>query len=162
MAPVLAVSLPRSLVSCVKYGKNHTRLCWGLNNNNSTRSVVWVGGVRQKSSPATASLVGEENTTDASSPMDTTTTSQKPKDSLDLTFCDHESAFKSKTTAEIMRALMVFRMCGIKMLVDNNEKVGVAGNLSRRPLCIRTCVCVCFNIYITIVATHTPTNSSGS
>lgn len=78
--------------------------------------------------------------------MDTsTTTSQQHKDSLDLTFCDHESAFKSKTTAEIMRALMVFKMCGIKMLVDNNEKVGVAE--IEAAMCV--CVCVCVSIYIT-------------
>ncbi|KAK3870254.1 hypothetical protein Pcinc_024515 [Petrolisthes cinctipes] len=117
MAPVLVISLPRSLGSCVKYGKNHTRLCWGLNR----RPVVGLveSGIRHKSSPATASLV-EENTT--TSQMDTAS-HQDSKDSLDLTFCDHEKAFKSKTSGEIIRALMVFKMCGIKFLVDNNEKL---------------------------------------
>lgn len=45
------------------------------------------------------------------------------RDELDLTFCDHEAAFRSKTNAEVLRALLVFKMCGIPYLVKNNEKV---------------------------------------
>jgi hypothetical protein len=38
---------------------------------------------------------------------------------------DHSAAFKSKTTWEVLRALMVFQVCGINVVVDNNEKVRV-------------------------------------
>jgi len=45
----------------------------------------------------------------------------KKKDELDLSFEDHNAAFKSKTTMEVVRALVVFQLCGINKLVDNNE-----------------------------------------
>ena len=38
---------------------------------------------------------------------------------------DHSAAFKSKTTWEVLRALMVFQVCGINVVVDNNERVSV-------------------------------------
>ena len=44
-------------------------------------------------------------------------------------FClsqDHKAAFKSKTTMEVFRALVVFQLCGIKKLVDNNEMASCA------------------------------------
>lgn len=41
---------------------------------------------------------------------------------LDLTFEDHSSAFKSKTTWEVLRAYLVFQVCGIHFIVDNNER----------------------------------------
>jgi len=47
----------------------------------------------------------------------------RKKDELDLTFEDHGAAFKSKTTWEVLRALMVFQVCGINVVVDNNEKL---------------------------------------
>jgi len=47
----------------------------------------------------------------------------RKKDELDLTFEDHSAAFKSKTTWEVLRALMVFQVCGINVIVDNNEKL---------------------------------------
>ena len=36
---------------------------------------------------------------------------------------DHRAAFKSKTTWEVVRALVVFQLCGVKILVSNNEMV---------------------------------------
>ncbi|XP_068249833.1 proline dehydrogenase 1, mitochondrial isoform X1 [Palaemon carinicauda] len=108
MAPVLVASLPRSLASCVRYGPKHTKICWSLSSS--------VGSRRHKSTPAAASLV-EENGRIATSHED------EKKDSLDLTFCDYEAAFKSKTTWEVLRAMLVFQMCGIKPLVENNDKL---------------------------------------
>ena len=40
-----------------------------------------------------------------------------------FSFQDHRAAFKSKTTWEVLRAMLVYQLCGINMLVDNNEKV---------------------------------------
>ena len=39
---------------------------------------------------------------------------------------DHNAAFKSKTTMEVLRALLVYKLCGIDQLVDNNEMVGLS------------------------------------
>jgi proline dehydrogenase len=44
-------------------------------------------------------------------------------DALDLTFLDHNAAFKSKKTWEVLRAYLVFQLCSITPLVANNEKV---------------------------------------
>jgi len=46
---------------------------------------------------------------------------KRKKDQLDLNFEDHRAAFKSKSTWEVIRALMVFQLCGINVLVSNNE-----------------------------------------
>jgi hypothetical protein len=45
----------------------------------------------------------------------------KPK--LDLTFEDSKTAFKSKTTLELMRGLLVFQLCSINLLIDNQKTV---------------------------------------
>jgi len=44
-------------------------------------------------------------------------------DALDLTFMNHNAAYKSKTTKEVLRAYTVFQLCSITPLVANNEKV---------------------------------------
>lgn len=49
---------------------------------------------------------------------------QVPKrDPLDLTFANPEAAFKSKTTWEVVRALIVYHLCSSSYLVENNTKV---------------------------------------
>ena len=48
---------------------------------------------------------------------------ERKVDELDLTFLDHKAAFKSKTTWQVLRAYLVFNLCAIKPLVDNNEAV---------------------------------------
>ncbi len=48
---------------------------------------------------------------------------KRKADKLDLTFLDHHAAFKNKSTWEVFRAYVVFQLCGIKFLVDNNERV---------------------------------------
>ncbi len=53
---------------------------------------------------------------------------KKRVDKLDLSFLNHEAAFKSKSTWEVLRALLVFQMCSIGTLVDNNEKVSMDRN----------------------------------
>lgn len=40
-----------------------------------------------------------------------------------ISFNDGKSAYRSKTTFEIFRALLVFRLCSFNFLVDNNLKV---------------------------------------
>jgi len=45
------------------------------------------------------------------------------RDSLDLTFNDHKAAYKSKKTSEVARAYLVMSLCGIKPLVQHNDKL---------------------------------------
>lgn len=118
MAPVVAASLPRSLATCVS-AHRYSRACWGL-----SRGGLGVQQARLKSTPA-AALV-EENTAVEAPPHD-----DNHREELDLTFCDHQAAFRSKTNAEVVRALLVFKMCGIPYLVKNNEKV--RGSLAKAP-----------------------------
>lgn len=44
-------------------------------------------------------------------------------DPLDLKFNDPIAAFKSKTTMELMRAYVVYQMCSIEYIVENNMTV---------------------------------------
>lgn len=46
---------------------------------------------------------------------------QKPK--LDLTFEDSKTAFKAKTNLELLRGLLVFQLCGINLLIDNQKSL---------------------------------------
>lgn len=40
---------------------------------------------------------------------------------IDLSFEDSEAAFKSKTNFELLRGFLVFQLCGIKFLLDNQK-----------------------------------------
>jgi len=44
-------------------------------------------------------------------------------DPLDTRFSDPEASFKSKTTWEVLRALVVYELCSINFLVENNMKI---------------------------------------
>nr|CAH7756082.1 unnamed protein product [Callosobruchus chinensis] len=48
---------------------------------------------------------------------------QPPKDPLDVSFEDAKAAFKSKTNFELIRAYVVYTLCSIEFLVDNNMKL---------------------------------------
>ena len=52
--------------------------------------------------------------------------SNKPK--LDLSFEDGKTAFKSKSTLELMRGLLVFQVCSINFLIENQKTVSLAFN----------------------------------
>lgn len=52
-------------------------------------------------------------------------TGERKTDKLDLSFLDHNAAFKSKTTWQVLRAYIVFNLCAIRPLVDNNEMVSL-------------------------------------
>lgn len=42
---------------------------------------------------------------------------------VDLSFSNAEEAYRSKSNFEIIRSLLVFNLCSIKYLVDNNKEV---------------------------------------
>ena len=45
--------------------------------------------------------------------------------SIDLSFENFEEAYKSKTNLELFRALLVFNVCTINPIVDNNKAVSI-------------------------------------
>ena len=48
---------------------------------------------------------------------------RKPK--LDLTFEDSKTAFKAKKNLELLRGYLVFQLCSMNLLVDNQKTVGL-------------------------------------
>lgn len=72
--------------------------------------------IRQKSSHAPASLLADGKASEAAQPL-------AIRDQLDLTFNDARQAYRSKSTWEILRAYIVFRLCSVEYLVENNQKV---------------------------------------
>lgn len=46
-----------------------------------------------------------------------------PRDQLDLTFNDARQAYRSKSTWEILRAYLVFKLCSIELLVQHNQRL---------------------------------------
>lgn len=83
------------------------------------------GGKRWKSTPAIGinpSVVSsKEGDKDIISVVNDLPTGERKTDKLDLSFLDHNAAFKSKTTWQVLRAYIVFNLCAIRPLVDNNE-----------------------------------------
>jgi len=49
--------------------------------------------------------------------------SSRTSDNLELNFDDYRTAFKSKSTLGLLRALTVYNLCSVKYLVDNNDVI---------------------------------------
>lgn len=120
MAPAVFRLFPRSLDVFVRNGSVHSSAFTYIFRWDA-RASSRVVGIRCKSTSASASIVQEGPDKFFASSANEEWDSRK--DSLDLTFNDHEAAFKSKTTKELLRAILVFHLCSIKPLVENNEKV---------------------------------------
>lgn len=45
------------------------------------------------------------------------------RDELDVSFNNPKEAFKSKKTSELIRAYLVYQICSVNYLVENNDKV---------------------------------------
>lgn len=46
-----------------------------------------------------------------------------PKPKLDLTFEDSKTAFKAKSTLELLRGYLVFQLCSIGFIIENQKTV---------------------------------------
>ena len=53
---------------------------------------------------------------------------------IDLSFENAEEAFRSKKTSELLRSLIVFNLCSLSFLVNNQGPVSTANNLHRHTL----------------------------
>lgn len=63
--------------------------------------------------------VGQQN----NSNIGLTKLTSRQIDPLDLRFNDPVASFKSKTTLELIRAYIVYQICSIEYVVENNMKV---------------------------------------
>lgn len=51
-------------------------------------------------------------------------------DPLDLKFNDPVASFKSKTMIELVRAYVVYQLCSVELLVENNARASITTELS--------------------------------
>jgi hypothetical protein len=51
------------------------------------------------------------------------------RDELDLTFNSPKDAFKSKKTSELVRAYLVYQICSVNWIVENNDMVRLCNNV---------------------------------
>ena len=143
MAPVVL----RSLCSSLNAISSRRITRFNFLGTSSQNLKIQLSGVRNKSTPASASLVHEGDRIVSTDDAETT------HDPLDLTFCDHEAAFKSKTSMEILRAILVFQLCSVKSLVDNNKKVKIENARMRMALLqllLLQCGIFCFFHHVTL------------
>ena len=98
--------------------------------------------VRERTSTATANATTSSHA-DAR-PASTASPTAQQIDPLDLKFNDPVASFKSKTTMELFRAYVVYQLCSVEYLVENNTKVILLPLLfSPSLLPLYRCTCAC-------------------
>jgi len=70
-----------------------------------------------------ASSNKEFSTTSGNAVSTTNPMLNRKVDELDLGFMNHNAAFKSKSTWQVFRGYIVYQLCSIGPLVENNEKL---------------------------------------
>ena len=98
-----------------QYNHSHQRIYIGTNLLKSQQQLTTTP-TRQKNTIPTSSTFVNTDVAGA-------TNQDVARDTLDLSFNDHQAAYRSYTTGEIIRAWFVYQLCGIQYLVDNNRKV---------------------------------------
>ena len=48
---------------------------------------------------------------------------------IDLSFCNTEDAFRAKTNLELLRGYLVFQLCSINYIVDNNKEAMINNSI---------------------------------
>ncbi|CAG7730752.1 unnamed protein product [Allacma fusca] len=114
----------RSRPSAVIPRKHPSRVIQDLFDSGFGPSHLISVPIRAKTTAASTTLL--DSSTASSGEQDVVV-----RDSLDLTFNDAKAAFRSKTTIEILRAYIVFKLCNVSYLVNNNQKLM---NLGRKVL----------------------------
>lgn len=118
----------RTVIRCSLY-KKYGPVFNYLNDSFSSINVKQIA-LKSTTSPTTTTTIANGNNNNNKAPAAstnnyTTTATASPKDPLDVTFEDAKAAFKSKTTHELLRAYLVYTLCSIETLVENNMKVRV-------------------------------------
>lgn len=86
----------------------------------SGRATFYVDGRQQLNTPAGSRSVSSTASKLVGAPA---VPANAPRDPLDTSFNNPIDAFKSKTTAELIRAYVVYLMCSSEYLVENNMKI---------------------------------------
>lgn len=130
MAFLRSVARCNSLVSKKLASNNCIRSGIDIGNNNSRAELLanhryYIELRRELKTLCNNALSASSTATTkrVPSPPPPAATSPVVKDPLDVSFNDPHSAFKSKTTWELIRAYVVYLMCSSNYLVDNNMKV---------------------------------------
>lgn len=90
-------------------------------NNSAIRSLSSLSSSRLQATTATVEDI--TLSTKVGTSGHPSSPSRSPKDPLDLTFSDTKQAYKSKTTPELIRALVVLKLSSFDFLVNNSTKV---------------------------------------
>ncbi|XP_054272368.1 proline dehydrogenase 1, mitochondrial-like [Macrosteles quadrilineatus] len=94
-----------------------------MKNYSGIRNILYLTNLRL---PSTSVLMRSQSQSPAmsqASPEAVKKSGVSKWDPLDTKFEDHIAACKSKTTWEVLRGLIVFQMCSINYLVNNNAKL---------------------------------------
>lgn len=79
---------------------------------------------RDKSTASVTALKGKQEASDSDNLVSHRTEYHNhPKDKLDLTFSNTKDAYKSKTTSELIRALLVLKLSSYDILINNHARV---------------------------------------
>jgi len=92
----------------------------------SNDKYVLLGAFEARSISGQAEKLASSATTSETVPNNSSNNSphtMKIRDNLDLSFNDARQAYRSKSTWEILRAWVVFKLCSVDYLVENNAKV---------------------------------------
>ena len=105
-------TVPRCCTGSKKFSKCLSGVFNASSIDNATRPSVQLVQVLAR---GYASSAGTTSAQPAAAP--------RQVDPLDLKFNDPVASFKSKTTMELVRAYIVYQICSIDYLVENNMKV---------------------------------------
>jgi len=108
------------LLSRILIGSNKTNRIFS---DVSSKSWTAVTRSTSTSTPSPTSAAAAASTVANCSKNNNKVESAPRRDQLDLTFNNAEAAFKSKSTAQILRAYLVFTLCSSNYLVNNNMKL---------------------------------------
>jgi hypothetical protein len=95
---------------------NHFRI------NQLSYTISNVQGMQSRNTSTTSSSKGQSISLSGVSD-ELNHENQKPK--LDLTFEDSKTAFKAKNNLELLRGYLVFQLCSMNVLVDNQKTVNL-------------------------------------
>ena len=128
MHTAMSVTTIRScLLSRILIGSNKTNRIFS---DVSSKSWTAVTRSTSTSTPSPTSAAAAASTVANCSKNNNKVESAPRRDQLDLTFNNAEAAFKSKSTAQILRAYLVFTLCSSNYLVNNNMKVTIMQRLN--------------------------------
>ena len=103
-----------SFTRCMRYGSRK-------------QSVAFISSYTQRQNPTTTLVAEDRNRTQWAFSSRSAEPSSPAKDpafaGLDLSFENAKEAYKSKTNGELLRAVLVFNICGIDFIVDHNKQV---------------------------------------